>query len=221
MLSVLHTHTHTFSACLIVCLLSTPHGLHFILMTTSAFFSSALISDYGIIIYSVWNSIILLSLLFRYVLYFKYNTCILTGHFSFVLFFDNFLLVVGSDSAFRACLWLFLYTPLLFRPLLRSCWSSLALRRLLLPCSASSVWEWGSVETDSWSVSVFTRKRGTAHSDPPSRPPVQPSSAPRTPPPHPPGWKFLVCGPNSKIPNLSDLPGEQQCIDSHSRTHAH
>lgn len=120
-LSCTHTHTHTFSACLIVCLLCPPHGLHFILMTTSAFFSSALISDYGIIIYSVWNSIILLSLLFRYVLYFKYNTCILTGHFSFVLFFDNFLLVVGSDSAFRACLWLFLYTPLLFRPLLRSC----------------------------------------------------------------------------------------------------
>lgn len=38
------------------------------------------------------------------------------------IFFKNFLLVVvvALDSAFRVCLWLFLYTPLLFRPLLLS-----------------------------------------------------------------------------------------------------
>lgn len=180
-------------------------------------FASALISIYHIIICSEWNSITFFLLTFQICTLFKILHAYLQDTF---IFFKSFLLVVALDSAFRMSLALPLHSSSLPASFTLCC-STLALRLLLLPCSASSLREWGSVETDSWSASVFTEKRKTAHSDPPSRPPVQPSSAPLTPPPHPPGWKFLVCGPNSKIPNLSDLPGEQQCIDSHSRTHAH
>lgn len=63
-----------------------------------------------------------------------------------------------------------------------------------------------SVETDSWTMNVCRGGKVGREKDgpfrPPYSPPARPTSAPRTPPLHPPGWKFLVCGPNSKFVQL-------------------
>lgn len=209
-----HTLIHSLPVSLSACSLSSSWpALHF--DDHISIFASALIPICPIIKYSEWNSITLFSLLFRYILNLKYNM----HTYRAVKFF--FLLVVALDSAFGVCLWLFLYTPLLFRALLLSVaplWPFVFFYCLVLPlqCESEGVWR---QTAGVWACSQ--KKEGQPILTPPLRPPVHPSSAPQTPPPHPPGWKFLVCGPNSKIPNLSDLPGEQQCIDSHSCTHAH
>ncbi len=83
-----------------------------------------------------------------------------------------------------------------------------------------------SVETDSWTVNVCKggkdgrEERGTAHSDPHTAPLHGHPPPPDPPSSDSPGWKFLVCGPNSKIPNVSSSTTEQQHTDSHTHTHA-
>lgn len=87
-----------------------------------------------------------------------------------------------------------------------------------------------SVETDSWTVNVCKgekdgrEERGTAHSDPHTAPLHGHPPPPDPPSSDPPGWKFLVCGPNSEIPNVSSSTIEKPTpLHTHIWTspHAH
>lgn len=88
-----------------------------------------------------------------------------------------------------------------------------------------------SVETDSWTVNVCKgekdgRERREGQPIPtPIQPPCTAILRPPTPPSSdPPGWKFLVCGPNSEIPNASSSTIEKPTpLHTHIWTspHAH